>query len=165
MAKRIITKIGDIFSVTMDNGNMRFFQYIAKDMSCLSSPVIRVFKREYPAEYKLDTDEVVADEIDFYAHTILRWGLEEGYWIKVGKNQDIGEVDNILFRMYHSNAIDHKNRLWYAYYINKERFDIGQLSDFYRDKSDIGLIIPAEAIVNRIKTGVYSGTIFAAWEH
>ena len=35
MAKRIVTKIGDIFSVTLDNGNLRFFQYIANDSSCL----------------------------------------------------------------------------------------------------------------------------------
>ena len=27
MAKRIVTKIGDMFSVTLDNGNLRFFQY------------------------------------------------------------------------------------------------------------------------------------------
>lgn len=45
MAKRIVTKIGDIFSVTLDNGNLRFFQYIANDSSCLGGSVIRVFKK------------------------------------------------------------------------------------------------------------------------
>ena len=34
MAKRIVTIIGDIFSVTLDNGNLRFFQYIANDYAC-----------------------------------------------------------------------------------------------------------------------------------
>ena len=63
--KRIVTRIGDIFSVTLDNGKLRFFQYIAKDISCLNSPVIRVFKREYPAGYILNADEVVADEVVF----------------------------------------------------------------------------------------------------
>ena len=44
VAKRIVTKIGDIFSVTLDNGNKRFFQYIANDLSCLNSSVIRVLR-------------------------------------------------------------------------------------------------------------------------
>lgn len=74
MAKRIVTKIGDIFSVTLDNGNLRFFQYIANDSSCLGASVIRVFKKEYPKGYELNPEEVVSDEVDFYAHTILRMG-------------------------------------------------------------------------------------------
>lgn len=45
MAKRIVTKIGDIFSVTLKNGKQRFFQYIANDYSQLNSSVIRVFRK------------------------------------------------------------------------------------------------------------------------
>ena len=74
MAKRIVTKIGDIFSVTLDNGNLRFFQYIANDWTDLNSSVIRVFKKEYPKGYELNPEEVVSDDVDFYAHTILRMG-------------------------------------------------------------------------------------------
>ena len=72
MAKRIITKIGDIFSVALNNGNQRFFQYIANDYSQLNSSVIRVFKKEYPAEYELNSEEVVKYEVDFYAHAIFQ---------------------------------------------------------------------------------------------
>ena len=67
MAKRIVTKIGDIFSVTLDNGNLRFFQYVANDLTNLNSSVIRVFKKEYPKGYELNPEEVVSDDVDFYA--------------------------------------------------------------------------------------------------
>jgi hypothetical protein len=165
MAKRIVTKIGDIFSVALDNGNQRFFQYIANDLSCLNSSVIRVFKKEYPAEYQLIPDEVVNGDIDFYAHTVLKFGIAEGAWQKVGKCQNVGGTENILFRMYLKNAVDHADRIWYAWYINKERFTIGKLSEEYREKSDIGLVLPYTDIVSRIKVGVMPGTMFLPNEH
>ena len=165
MAKRIVTKIGDIFSVTLDNGNLRFFQYIANDSSNLNSSVIRVFKREYPVEYKFIPDEVVNDEVDFYAHTVLKFGIVDGAWQKVGKCQNVGDTENILFRMYLKDAANYVDRIWYAWYINKERFTIGKLSEEYREKSDIGLVLPYTDIVSRIKVGVMPGTMFLRSEH
>ena len=165
MAKRIVTKIGDIFSVTLDNGNKRFFQYIANDLSCLNSSVIRVFRREYPAEYQLIPDEVVNDEVDFYVHTVLKCGIADGAWLKIGKCKDIGNIDGILFRMYLKDAANYVDRIWYAWYINKERFTIGKLSEEYREKSDIGLVLPYTDIVSRIKVGVMPGTMFLPNEH
>ncbi len=76
MAKRIVTKIGDIFSVTLDNGNLRFFQYIANDWTDLNSSVIRVFKKEYPRGYELNPEEVVSDDVDFYAIQYFGWGWQ-----------------------------------------------------------------------------------------
>ena len=106
-----------------------------------------------------------ADEVDFYAHTILRWGITEGFWSKVGKNQNIGDTENIIFRAFIKDDFNnHENRIWEAWYINKEIFPIGKLSKYYRENSDIGLIIPAKAIVGRINTGVFPGTIFDKWE-
>ena len=161
MAKRIVTKIGDIFSVALNNGNQRFFQYIANDYSQLNSSVIRVFKKEYPAEYELNSEEVVKDEVDFYAHVILKFGIIEGAWQKVGKSQDVGDTENILFRMYCSDAVDHKDRLWYAWYINNDnRFDVGVLSESFRKVSDIGLVFSAKSIIGRIKDGRMPGTMF-----
>lgn len=165
MAKRIVTKIGDIFSVTLDNGNLRFFQYIANDITQLNSPVIRVFNNEYPTEYEVNPLEVVNDEVDFYAHTMLRWGITDGAWQKVGKCHDVGNTENIMFRMYRVDAPDHKDRIWHAWYINKEWFIIGKLTEDYRNKSDIGLVFPYKDIVSRIKKGIYPGTMFWSEEH
>ncbi len=165
MAKRIVTKIGDIFSVTLDNGNLRFFQYIANDSSCLGGSVIRVFKKEYPEGYELNPEEVVSDDVDFYALTILRMGVEDGDWQKVGNCKNIGDTKKILFRSYRKNAIDHNERIWEAWYINKERFSIGKLTSDFRAKSDIGSVWVSSAIVYRIKNGVFPGTAFWPEEH
>lgn len=165
MAKRVVTKIGDVFSVTLDNGNLRFFQYIANDLSCLNSSVIRVFKKEYPKEYVLKPEEVVSDNIDFYSHTILKFDISDGAWQKVGNCQNVGDTENILFRMYLSDAASHKDRIWYAWYINKERFTIGKLSKDIRVKSDIGLVFPYDDIVMSIKEGKMRGTMFEVEEY
>lgn len=47
MAKRIVTKIGDVFCAEIDNRIKRYFQYIVNDMEQLNSSVIRVFKTHY----------------------------------------------------------------------------------------------------------------------
>lgn len=44
---RINTKIGDVFSVKIDN-NKKYFQYIVSDLTQLNSDVIRAFKKVYP---------------------------------------------------------------------------------------------------------------------
>jgi len=49
MAKRIVTKIGDIFSVVLDNGNKKYFQYVANDLTQLNSDVIRSFNAKFGA--------------------------------------------------------------------------------------------------------------------
>ena len=165
MAKRIVTKIGDIFSVTLDNGNLRFFQYIANDWTDLNSSVIRVFKKEYPRGYELDPEEVVSDDVDFYAHTILRMGVADGDWQKVGKCKDVGDTDNILFREVTKSAVDHKERIWHAWYINKEWFTIGKLTSDFRAKSDIGSVWVSSAVAYRIRNGVFPGTAYWPEEH
>ena len=78
MAKRIVTKMGDIFCVEIDNGYKRFFQYIINDIEALNSSVIRVFKTYYPMDYRPIIEEIVMDEVEFYAHTVLRAGIVYG---------------------------------------------------------------------------------------
>jgi hypothetical protein len=174
MTKRIVTRIGDIFSVTLDSGNLRFFQYVANDLSCLNSSVIRVFKKEYPNVYEMKPEEVVLDEVDFYAHTVLRWGIVDNGWQKAGKCKDLGDTENILFRDFSRDYIlrdclemesDHKERIWEAWFINQEWFTIGKLTEEFRLKSDIGPVFPYTDIIARIKNGVYPGTAYWPEEH
>ena len=80
MAKRIITKIGDIFCVEVDNDYKCYFQYVANDMTVLNSSVIRVFARHYSIDYEPVFEDIVKDEVYFYAHTILRFGILYNAW-------------------------------------------------------------------------------------
>ncbi len=100
MAKRIVTKIGDVFCVEVDNEYKCFFQYVANDMTVLNSSVIRVFKEHYPIDYKPNLDEIVRGNVHFYAHTILRFGILYNAWYKVGRHDDIGNPKEICFRWF-----------------------------------------------------------------
>lgn len=55
-------------------------------MACLNSSTIRVFKHRYPMDYKPDIESIVKDEVLFYHHTVLRPGIAERVWYKVGKS-------------------------------------------------------------------------------
>ena len=45
---RVVTKVGDVFSVKLDNEVKKYFQLIAFDLTQLNSDVIRAFKKVYP---------------------------------------------------------------------------------------------------------------------
>lgn len=64
-----------------------YFQYIGNDLSQLNSSMIRVFKTKYNLQDTPSLEEVVKDEVMFYAHTVLRAGIENGSWEKAKKNE------------------------------------------------------------------------------
>ena len=64
MAKRIITRIGDVFEVQLDNCK-KYFQYIANDMTQLNSSVIRTFVEEYPLDYSPILENITAGKLIF----------------------------------------------------------------------------------------------------
>ena len=98
--KRIVTKIGNVFCVEIKNEFKCYFQYVANDWEQLNSSVIRVFKKRYPIESTPAIDEIIQDEISFYVHTVLRAGIANGAWYKVGTSKEVGDTKNIMFRSY-----------------------------------------------------------------
>lgn len=159
MAKRIITKIGDVFCTMIDNNYKCYFQFIAKDMSLLNSSTIRVFKRHYPIYYETNIDEIIHDDVSFYSHTVLSVGIRLGYWEKVGKHNDIGHPEDVIFRMTDDfgPCIPQKSYRWYVWRINEPYNNIGELTEEYRN-AEIGMVFSCKHIVNRIKTGYYDDT-------
>ena len=133
MANRIITKIGDIFCVEVDNDYKCYFQYVANDLTVLNS-----------------------SEVYFYAHTILRFGILYNAWYKVGKHPDIGNPDEITFRMY--NDIGNWNRSksynWVIWKINQKQEFIGEMREKYAS-IDLGIVLTYKDIVSKITTGSY----------
>lgn len=158
---RVYTKVGDVFSVKIDESSEKYFQLIAYDLTQLNSDVIRVFKTIYPANASLDLSEIVEDEVDFYAHCVTKYGVKMGFWEKVGSNKNVGRIDHILFRDTEDYGliVDDKpikiSSDWYVWHINDKNFtDVGKLKGEYR-KAEIGIVMPPNEIVNRIKTGKY----------
>lgn len=156
---RIVTKIGDVFRVRLDDSTHKYFQYVANDLTQLNSSVIRVFKKKYNLDAKVDLSDVVKGEVDFHAHCVLKWGIQLELWQKVGKSPLVGGVD-VLFR----GTKDYGRKLgdppvlasenWYVWKINEDFSSIGKLTEEYKE-AEIGLVINPESIVHRVRTGHY----------
>lgn len=154
--KRIVTKIGNIFCVEIDQQYKCYFQYIANDWEELNSTVIRVFKKRYTIESNPTMDEIVNDEVSFYAHTILRAGLYYNAWYKVGTSKNVGDTENIMFRWY--KDVNYSNRTksynWIIWKINEPTLFVGEMNDEYR-KYNLGIIFSYDNIVSKIATGKF----------
>lgn len=162
MAKRIVTKIGYIFCVEIEGQHKRYFQYIANDLSQLNSSVIRVFKRKYPMDYVFNADEVIDDEIDFYAHAILRIGILENTWYKVGKHSNVGSLEHIIFRCsnhffnpYDMSPENWKVYDWYVWHINEDYIDVGELTEDVKQQTHYGVVFSYLSIYDRLKYGEF----------
>ena len=168
MAKRIVTKIGNVFCVEIDGKYKSFFQYVANDMSQLNSSVIRVFKKRYPMDYVPVMNDIVQDDVAFYAHTILRNGIVYDAWYKVGKAEVLneGEINDVVWghtqdfvfisvtEMPEINPLDN----WFIWTINTPHIGVGKLPEKYHKTLELADVFPYTYIVNRIKYGYYKNT-------
>ncbi|MGA9213668.1 hypothetical protein [Kaistella sp.] len=161
MAKRVVTKKGDIFSVQLDNGNKKYFQYITNDLTQLNSDVIRAFKEEYTEDTVPDFDKIIKGETDFHAHTMINVGVKQNFFNQEGKANIIEDFSEILFRS--TNDYGHKqgeepiklSHNWHIWHIGDDNFTrVGRLLGENRN-AEIGIVIPPYAIVDRIKKGYY----------
>jgi len=159
--KRVVTKIGDIFSVKISEKKKKYFQLVAFDLTQLNSDVIRAFSKEYNINESPDFDEVVKDQVEFYAHCVTNIGVKLGFWEKVGKSNDIGDIEHIIFRktddygiLLGEKPISVSNN-WYIWHIGDSHFTyVGRLKNENRH-SEIGVVFDPESIVHRVKTGQY----------
>jgi len=157
---RVYTKIGDVFSVKIDDEHVKYFQLIAYDLAQLNSDVIRAFKKEYFISDKPVLSEIVNGEVAFYAHCVTKWGVKMNLWAKIGSTPEVGELKHILFRNTNDAggkigeliAISHK---WYVWRINDEDYTrVGKLEGENR-KAEIGVVVNPYDVVDRMKTGKY----------
>ncbi len=149
------TKIGDVFSVKIDENNKKYFQLIAFDLTQLNSDVIRAFTKLYPLNTNPDLTEIVNGEVEFYAHCITKLGLKMGYWESIGNITDVGYSNDILFRSCGDRAQQVPvSQDWWIWKINEEQKPVGKLEGENR-KAEIGSVIPPDSIVHRLQTGKY----------
>lgn len=165
MAKRIITKIGDVFCAEIEGKYKCYFQYVCKDMNQLNSSVIRVFKTRYPLKHEPILDDIVRDDVAFYAHTVLRAGIDFNVWYKVGKKIPIlnsnhesilwGTVSEILNLPNLDFKVVNPLTNWRIWHINGLCVDIGALPMEFWDTIEEGSVNPFIEIISRIKLGYY----------
>jgi hypothetical protein len=156
---RVVTKVGDIFCVKLDDNTKQYFQYVANDLTQLNSDVIKVFKNTYPIDANPDLEEVVKGETAFYAHCVTSLGVKMNVWEKVGKVPVVDQFD-VLFRG--TNDYGHKlgdepiklSNNWYVWNINGSFKRVGKLEG-ENQKSEIGIVVNPFDIVHRMRTGKY----------
>ncbi len=156
MGKRVITRIGDIFSVKINNQYKKYFQYIANDLTQLNSDVIRSFESQFLLDSEPEFSEITSGNIEFYAHCVVSLGVKLGCWEKVGHTNEVGDLD-ILFRDsndYGTSDVE-ISRDWYIWEINKRTKQVGVLKEKYQTL-DIGSVVNPYDIVERMQTGSYS---------
>lgn len=153
---RITTRKGDVFCVEIEQSYKVFFQYIGNDMTQLNSSVIRVFKKHYSLDEEPVMDQIVCNGVSFYAHTILRVGIERGAWYKVGSHDDVGEEKNVRFRMFGDLDFSkiNKSYRWYVWTMNQPLAFVGEMTDEYIDYN-VGFVYSYLDIVEKIKTGYF----------
>ncbi len=155
------TKIGDIFSAMIDENTKKYFQLIAFDFTQLNSDVIRAFSKKYEVSENPSLDEIIQDDVEFYAHCITDLGKKMKLWERVGSITNVGSLDHILFRDTNDYGqkigeeqikISHK---WYIWKINDKDFTrVGELTGENR-KAEIGIVINPLGIIELLKGNKY----------
>ena len=157
---RSSTKIGDIFSVKIDENSKKYFQVVAFDLSQLNSDVIRAFKKIYPLDNNSNLMEIINGEVEFYAHCVTKSGVKMNLWEKAGNIVDVGGLNHILFRDtndygYKENEDPIKiSNNWHVWRINESFRDVGKLTGENR-KAYIGLVINPLGIIELLKGNKY----------
>lgn len=156
--KRIQNRIGSIYCVTLDKKSKVYLQYVANDWTQLNSAVLRVFKKKYSNNEKVDLEEVVRGEVWFYAHAVLNSAIRDGFWDKVGSSKELGDTTNIKFRLYSEGNFNHLtvSHKWHVWTINQEKIRIGDLTNEYKHYN-LGWVYSPYYIYTKIKTGKYPG--------
>lgn len=164
MQKRIVTKIGNVFCAEIGNECKRYFQYVANDIEYLNSSVIRVFKTKYEMDYKPIIEDIVNDEVEFYAHTILKFGIVFNAWYKVGTSKNIregykealfGDANQHIYPTVHEIIEVNPAENWTVWRINEPPLLKGKLSKEYINKINRGGVIPYIDIINRLEFGYF----------
>ena len=161
MARRLKTKIGDIFSVPINEKEKRYIQLVAFDLLQLNSDVIRCFNKIYTLDANPTMGEIINDYVLFYAHCAADFGLQLNLWTKIGNNQNIGHPEKVLFRDakdYARKAGDEPIKIsdrWYVWRITDKDFtQVGKLVGENRNSFN-GLVFNPYGILELVKGNKY----------
>lgn len=154
MGKRIQCRKGDIFMVRLENFQ-RYFQYIIDDESQLYSNVIKIFKRKYPLGSFPDYEELATSDVEFYAHTFIKYGVKQELWQKVSKASIYDNFDAKFIDDY-DPIPEIGMKPWQVWVLNRKRVKCDELPSEFKN-ADRGAVLPPEAIVYRIEHGKYLG--------
>lgn len=149
-----VTK-GNVFKVKLSNGYIRYFQFLGKDVSELNGDVIVIFKKHYTDE-QYNMDEILQDEIEYFMHTSVSFGVKLGLWERVFTSPvSIPEAD-IVFRTSQDIGLHPRQHFvshrWVVWSMNGDRRYVGTLPKKYY-KADLGGVYAPIHVIIRLETG------------
>ncbi|MBT2621906.1 hypothetical protein [Chryseobacterium sp. ISL-6] len=161
MLKKLKTKIGDIFSIPINEEEKRYMQLIAYDLTQLNSDVVRIFEKKYFLQEMPSNETIIGDKILTYAHCSSDFGLKMNLWVKIGNNLNVGNISSILFRDtndYGTGPGEEPIKIsnnWFVWHIDDKTFTkVGKLEEKNKD-SYIGIVINPLGIVEIAKGNKY----------
>lgn len=154
MAKRIIVEEGDVFEVPLKNDTKGYFQFIMLDSTQLNSEVVKAFRKRYAVNDVPNLKEVVKDEVQFYAHVIIKFGVKMNLWKKVGNVPLEATIEVPYFRGSndYGNPEVRVSKSWYVWKANEDFVQVGELEGEHANY-DIGSVLAAPEIPEIMNTG------------
>jgi hypothetical protein len=156
-------RVGCIYVVDVSGDCVRYFWVVGADRTQINSDLIVAFRCSCPRSNKPDLSEIASDDVDFYCHTYVGVGTKRGHWSYVGFHR-VDRPFAMLFRDsndYGDPSIRVSQR-WYVWAPNEPFRKVGKLTRELA-RAEIGVVFPAWAVVNRIRTGTY-GICYPAYE-
>lgn len=171
--KRKVVRKGDLYFVPLGKGKGVILHYLCKDTSDLNGHVVRVYEGKYNYEElkNLTKSELITisnSNVEFYATTTVNQGISAYNWEKIG-NCSI-ELSQFVETLYfgHSRIVDFeindsKTKIgdlpWLIWKINREPVECKYFPISILNQIEIGGVMPASMIMDRIRLGYYTWTM------
>jgi hypothetical protein len=146
------THIGDIFEIPLPNDRKRYMQFLLVDSSQLGAWSVRVFRTDYAKGDNPSIEDIVNDQVDFYMNTrALGLGVLFGLWSLYGNSDNLGNLDNVVFRDYH-DSFGSSPHCWWVWKAAQPVAKLIFLPGKYLKAAEGSLNPPIE-VISRIVTG------------
>lgn len=169
MAKKVSPRIGDVFSIVIDNEYKAYFQYICDDYTQVCPHIVRVFRKRFPIVHVFNANEVLKGDILFYVHAPLEHGVSLKVWEIVANYlpeeinyedfifcEGVYEADSLTDgSMFKNDPLSH----WRIWTVSGYKKNVGMLPQHLIEKVELGRPFTYRSIIERIKLGYYKMTI------
>ncbi len=155
-------KIGDVFCMEIDNSFKCYFQLIDIDKTQSHTPVINIFKTQYPIDSTPCIESIVRDEVLCSVHTIVYDKYLTFPWYKIGNvgfissNGDERKLfidDELPNEEIPSTVGSVEYGYWWIWEINEKPIKQFPVPYDLIDRLENGAILYPEQIVDRMRFG------------
>ena len=148
-------KLGDVYRISLADGNLGFMQHVANDATQLGSGVVLVLRKIYPPGAAFGFEKESARD-GFFAHVFLKAGKALHIWEHIHWSQPVvHEPIPVTWAICSIKDMQlDKSRDWNLWRTNDEMHAPSSQEEL--TSAELGLVISPPQIVQRIGRGAYS---------